>query len=834
MNKITLVILAWRFLLREWRAGELKVLGFSLILAVAAITSVGFFTDRINRALSQQANELLGADVLIQSDHKLAEKYFDLAEQHQLKHSLTVAFPSMAVSEDSNHLGMLKAVDHNYPLRGSLHIANELFSIGAATQAVPAVDEVWLEARMLTALNVNVGDTISIGASQFIVKALITAEPGRGGDMFSIAPRLLINREALPTTELVQPASRVKYNLLVAGDEANIDVYRQTIEKFDEAGVSILGVRDSRPEVRTALTRADQFLGLAAITSVILAGIAIALAARRFAQRHLDHCAIMRCIGADQKSIFSLYLLQMMFLGLIASLLGCVVGYIAHLFLLEVLGALVGVQLPAPSLWPLFAGVAIGLVTLLGFALAPLLQLNNVPALRVLRRDLGAIQAQSVWGYVLGIATLCALILLQTADLKLGAYVVGGLVAAFIVLALVASACVYLLRFIPHRNGSSYLHGLINLRRRPVNSVIQVSAFGLGLTILLLLTIIRVDLLNEWQHSIPEDAPNRFVINVQLSQVEDMKQFFAQHQLGTNPIYPMIRGRLISINDDLLKDQTFSDERAKNLAEREFNLSYAADMAEGNILLQGEWWSEDQYGQELLSVEEGIADTLNMSMGDELVFEVAGERFKGKISNLRKVDWDSFRPNFFVMAVPGLIDELPSTSMTSFYLAPDRFQVLNEMIAQFPNVTVIDIAAIMQHIRDIISRVSLAVEYVFFFTLLTGVMVLYAGIQATHDERLLENAIMRTLGADKKQIMQALWAEFICVGILAGLVAAFVATGMSYVISDKILNMPFNLNLNAWLVGVLGGALGVGVAGVLGSRSVVSQPPLQTLRKLSL
>ena len=834
MNASRLLILAGRFLLREWRSGELKVLGFSIILAVAAITSVGFFTDRVNRALSQQANELLGADILIRSDHKLADKYFELAEQHELEYSKTVSFPSMAVSENSNHLGMLKAVDENYPLRGSLQIADELFSIGAETQIIPTIDEVWIEARMLTALEVTVGDKIGIGASEFTVKALITSEPGRGGDMFSIAPRLLINQKALAATQLIQPASRVKFSLLVAGDEKNIARYREVISAYEERGVEIIGVRDSRPEVRTALTRADQFLGLAAITSVILAGIAIALAARRFAQRHLDHCAIMRCVGADQRSIFFLYLLQMVFLGLIASLIGCALGYVAHLFLLEILASLIGVQLPAPSLWPMFAGVLVGLVTLLGFALAPLLQLNNVPALRVLRRDLGAIQSQSVLGYVLGVVTLSALILLQTADLKLGVYVIGGLILSFIVLALVASGFVYLLRYIPHRTGSSWLHGLMNIRRRPVNSVIQISAFGLGITILLLLTIIRVDLLNEWQHSIPENAPNRFVINVQLAQVDDMKTFFDENQLGANPIYPMIRGRLISINGALMTDKVFTDERATNLAKREFNLSYAADIADGNVLLEGEWWTEAQYGQELLSVEEGIAETLGMKMGDELLFEVAGETFKGKVSNLRKVDWDSFRPNFFVMAVPGLIDDLPSTSMTSFYLAPDRFQVLNEMVKQFPNVTVIDIAAIMQHIRDIISRVSLAVEYIFFFTLLTGIMVLYAGIQSTHDERLLENAIMRTLGANKKQIMQALWAEFICMGILAGLVAAFVATGMSYVISDKILNMPFNINLNAWLFGIVGGALGVGIAGVLGSRSVVSQPPLQTLRKVSL
>ncbi len=834
MNKSRLIILAWRFLFREWRSGELKVLGFSLILAVAAITSVGFFTDRVNRALSQQANELLGADILIRSDHELAEKYFALAEQYQLEYSATVAFPSMAISASSNHLGMLKAVDENYPLRGSLHIASELFSIGSETQSIPMVDEVWLEARILTALDVSVGDKIGIGASEFVVAALITSEPGRGGDMFSIAPRLLINRAALAATQLIQPASRVKYNLLVAGEEHNLVLYRAAISAFAENGVTILGVRDSRPEVRTALNRADQFLSLAAITSVILAGIAIALAARRFAQRHLDHCAIMRCIGADQRSIFYLYLLQMIFLGLIASVLGCALGYVAHLFLLEVLASLVGVALPAPSLWPMVAGVMVGLLTLLGFALAPLLQLNNVPALRVLRRELGALQSQSILAYVLGVATLCALILLQIADVKLGIYVIGGLLLAFAVLALVASIFIYLLHFIPHRSGSSWLHGLINLRRRPVNSIIQVSAFGLGITILLLLTIIRVDLLNEWQRSIPDDAPNRFVINVQLAQVEAMKEFFAEHQLGANPIYPMIRGRLISINGALMTDQVFTNERAKNLAEREFNLSYAADIAEGNVLLQGEWWSEAQYGQELLSVEDGIAETLNMSMHDELVFEVAGETFKGKISNIRKVDWDSFRPNFFVMAVPGLIDELPSTSMTSFYLAPERFQVLNAMVKKFPNVTVIDIAAIMQHIREIISRVSMAVEYIFFFTLLTGVMILYAGIQSTHDERLLENAIMRTLGANKKQIMQALWAEFVSMGMLAGLVAAFVATGMAYVISSKILGMPFNLNLNAWLFGILGGALGVGIAGVLGSRGVVSQPPLQTLRKLSL
>ena len=826
--------MAMRFLRRDWRSGELSVLVSAILIAVAAVTSVGFFTDRIHLALQQQANELIGADLVLSSDHPLDEKYRREAEALKLNVSQNVSFPSMAVSEEGNQLGSLKAVDQDYPLRGNLRTADELFAPDKVARGVPELGTVWLEPRLFGGLKIKVGDNIGLGALDFKVTAILSSEPGRGGDIMAIAPRILINQEDLAATQLIQPGSRVSYSLLVSGEQDAIATYRRFAEENEERGVRIQGIEDSRPEIRTALARSQQFLGLAAVTSVILAGVAIALSARRFARRHLDHCAIMRCLGAQQVAVTQIFFIQMLVLGVLGSVAGCIVGFFTHQLLVSALGSLVGVSLPMPGVTPGLLGIATGLVTLLGFSLPPLMQLNKVPALRVLRRDLGALKAPGALTYLLGIAVLGGLMILQAGDIKMGVYIVAGTAIALLFLAGVAFLLVRSLKVGRERAGGSWLYGMTNIARRPAASVVQVVAFGLGIMALLLLTIIRGDLLNDWQDSLPADAPNRFIINIPADNVEPMQNFFRQRQMPVPELYPMIRGRLLSVNDKDVSPENYGNERAQRLAEREFNLSYAANMAEDNVLVEGEWWSEADVGKPWLSVEEGIAKTLGLKLGDVLVYDVAGESFRGEVVNIRKVNWDSFRANFFVLANPGLIDHLPTTYMTPFFLPAEKYKLLNELAERFPSITVFDVASIMSHVRGIIARVSMAVEYVFAFTLLAGLMVLYAGIQSTHDERLLENALLRTLGAQKKQITQVLLSEFVMLGVLSGILAAIIASVMALVIAKYVLNMPLYFNSWVWVMGVVGGGVGVGIAGLWGSRGVVNKPPLQTLRKISL
>ncbi len=848
--------LAMRMLRRDWQAGELRVLAAALIVAVTSITAVGFFTDRIHQALHHQANELLGADLLIASDQPVAANVRDLARQHGLHNTETLDFRSMVVAGDNTRLAEIKAVSDDYPLRGTLRTAPQRFAPDAPAAGIPAPGTVWLDAALLAPLNLNVGDAITLGEAQLTVAAVLTHEPARGGDLFSIAPRLMLNNADVPRTQLVQPASRVRYHLLVASDNAQrISAYRAAITPLLKTGERIEGIEDARPELRSALTRARSFLGLAALVSVMLASVAIATATRRFVLRHLDNCAMMRCLGAVQRDITRLYVYQIIVLGLTASLLGCVLGYAAQGVLVNVLGSMVSAELPPPSLWPVVSGLLTGMITLLGFSLPPLLQLKSVSPLRVLRRDIGAPQTSAVQGstsaagagsaraasltaYGAGITALAALILWQAGEIKLGLYMLGGTTITLLAL---GAFTVLLMRGLKllhrHHNGHSsvaWRFGMANITRRAQGSIVQVVGFGIGIMALLLLTLVRGDLLDDWQKSLPADAPNRFLINIQPDQVAPIRSFLANtpevEKHGEPVLFPMIRGRLSGVNDKSITPENYTDERAQRLVAREFNLSWAADMQADNKIVAGSWWKETDSDKHVISVEEGLATTLGLKLGDSMQFSIAGSEFSATITSLRKVEWDSMHPNFFVLAPPGAFDTYPASFMTSLYVPLDKPDIMNTLVKTFPNVTIIDIAAIMAQIRQIMERVTLAVEYVFMFTLLAGLLVLYAAIQSTLDERIHESAILRTLGARRGQLLTGLFAEFATLGLLAGLVAACAATLLGYVLATQLFHLPYTFNPWLWIIGVAGGTLGVGLAGLLGTLFILRQPPLQTLR----
>jgi putative ABC transport system permease protein len=538
-------------------------------------------------------------------------------------------------------------------------------------------------------------------------------------------------------------------------------------------------------------------------------------------------------VGATQKSVTQIYTTQILALGVVASLAGVLLGFAAHVLLIELLGAFAGVALPPPNIIPALGGLATGMVTLAAFSLPPLLQLQNVPALRVLRRDLGALRAPGWFAYTAGIAVLAALMVWQARDVKLGFYMTGGTVAAMVLLALIAWGLLLSLRLVRGQTKGSWLFGLSNLLRRRNASLLQIVAFGLGIMALLMLTIVRGDLLDEWAKTLPADAPNRFIINIQPGQAKEIETFFTSQGVAKPELYPMVRGRLVQVNHANTDATHFDGERAQRLIQRELNLTWTNELPAGNKVNDGKWWSAGDADKAWLSVEQGIAKTLGIKVGDSLTFKVGGDEFSAEVVSLREVNWDSFRANFFVIGTPGVLKSFPSTYMTSFYLAENRITLLNDLVNRFPNITVIDIAAIMTQVRDIINRVTLAVEYVFLFTLAAGVMVLFAGIQSTHDERMLENAIVRTLGGSRQQIVNALVSEFAILGILAGVLASVLATVLAYVIADSVLNMPFYFSGWMWIYGVAGGGVGVALAGYLGSRSVVNRPPLQTLRRVT-
>ena len=826
--------MALRLLLRDFRAGELTLIGIAVIIAVAGVTTVGFFTDRVQLALNRQANQLLGADLVISHDRALPPDFTQEAQRRQLLVTQMLRFPSMAVRGDKNVLADIKVVAAGYPLRGEVRIADRLYGEDRRASSIPAAGTVWVDERILAQLGVAVDEKISIGNKALQISHVMTQEPDAAIGFINAGPRVMLNEDDLAATGLVQSGSRIRYRLQMAGSAEAIDGYRDWVAARLRPGQRIEGIRDARPEIRSALERAEKFLNIAALVSVLLAAMAIALAARRFLQRHLDACAMMRCLGASQGQLMRLYCMHFAALGLAASVIGCAIGALAQQALAHWLGTVVAVDLPRPSALPLMQGMVIGLALLLGFALPPIIALGRVPTLRVLRRELGTPDGRGIAGYALGYAIIAGMIIWKASDLRLGLFVVLGFTGAM----LLAGALAWLLLKAVsglRNSGISWRFGIANLRRRPLGTIVQVIALGLGLMALLTLTLIRNDLLQAWQTSLPPDAPNRFLVNIQHDQIVPLKLFFAERQVAPPLLHPMIRGRLVKVNERSVSAADYADERARRQIEREFNLSWATTLPKDNLITAGQWWtaaaSREQY-----SMEDGIAQRLGVKLGDRLTFDIAGNAVTATVTSLRKVNWDSFNVNFFIIAPQSLLDGQPVSYVTSFHL-PSRqdgsSQLLNALVKQFPNLLVIDVAQVMLQVQKMITQVSKAIQFVFLFTLLAGLVVFYAAIASTQDDRMQQAAVMRTLGASRAQLTRAHLAEFAVIGALAGLIAAAGASGLGYVLAVKVLNVSYHFSPLAWLAGVVCGGAGIAIAGYLGTRRVLATPPIRVLRELA-
>ena len=828
MSIMNTLRLAWRLLSRDWRAGELRVLLAALILAVASVGTVGFFTDRVKGALTRQANLLLGADLLLSGDRPLADDFLGEARARGLAAVPAIKFNSMVQTAGGAGAAVLvdvKAVAAGYPLRGAILLADPADPAGRVAHGVPPPGEVWIDTRLAARLDAHPGTRIAVGESTLTVGAIVQQEPEVTSGLLALGPRLMMNLDDVAATRLLQPGNRASYRLLVAGDA--VSAFRDWAQAHLQRGQRLESIRDLRPEVRQTLERAEQFLGLAALVAVMLAAVAVALAASRYLRRHLDAAAMMRCLGAPQRQILSLFALQFLVLGLIASVAGCALALGGQQLLIVLLGGVVSADLPPPGAWPALAAAASGVVLLFGFALPPLFALSRVPPLRVLRRDLGMPRAGGWVGYALGAAAIALLIGWEAQDAKTAAIMIAGIAALLAVAGAIAWSLISLLRHLPQR-GYSWRYGLANLRRRPLASSLQIGALGLGLMALLLLTLVRGDLMRNWRASLPADAPNVFLINILPDQVDGM-QALLKRELATDvPLYPMVRGRLVAVNDVPVDSTRMTDARARRLAEREFNLSWMRELPRSNRVVAGQWWQAGETGG--MSLEDGIAETLGVKIGDVLTYDVVGTRISARVESLRKVDWDSFRVNFFALFPPGALDGLPTTYIAAAR-APANPAWLNGLLANFPNVLAIDVGELLHQVSAIIEQVARAVEFVFLFTLAGGVLVLEAAIAATQDERMFDAAVLRTLGASRRQLTAAQLAEFLALGMLAGLVAAGGATATAYVLADRVFHIPFGWNGWLWVIGIVGGALGVAAAGWLGTRATLRQPPLALLRQ---
>ncbi len=824
--------LAWRLLRRDWRAGELRILLLALIIAVTATSAISFFSDRLQRAMVNQSAELLGGDLRLSSPRAYPADWLQQADALGIAHTETLEFPSVVVAGDNFQLAGIKAVQQGFPLRGEVRVAKQPFGEEFTTQVIPAAGEAWAEGRLLPLLGINVGDTLELGSISLRITRVLAYEPGVAGGFAGLAPRLLINREDVARAAILRPGSRVSYNLFFAADDAALQRFKSWLKPRLEPSHSLTDIRSGRPTVGAALDRAEQYLGLSSLIAVLLAGVAIAMGARRYSERHFDMAAVMRCFGAGQRDLLALFLPQLLLLALLGSAIGVIAGYLVQFGLFVLLRELLPAVLPAPGWMPVVVGMLTGITVLAGFALPPVMRLRQVPALRVLRRELDPMPLRGWLVYGAALLAMGGLMWRYTGSAAMTLGVIGGAVIALALLGVLALALLRTSRLLHRGVGVAWRFGLNNLWRRPLLSVGQILAFGLTLMAMALIALVRGDLLNTWQTSLPANAPNQFVVNVLPEQVDAFRQFLEQKNIHDAVLYPMVRGRLAQINGIESKEFVGDEERGRGALNRELNLTWATDLPADNKVTAGNWFSRDASGKALVSMEEKLAQRMGVKLGDELTFDFGGEVLKATVDNLRSVQWDSFHPNFFMIFPPAVLDRFPATYITSFYLPQARKAELAQMLREFPAVTVIDMDRIMEQVRRILAQVTLAVEYVLVFVLLAGFAVLYAALQASLDERLHEGALLRTLGASRRQLRSGHLAEYAALGFLAGVFAAAGAELIAFILYWQVFNLDYSFKWWLWLVLPPLGALLIGVAGYRGTRRVVQTSPLRVLNEL--
>ncbi len=826
MNRVHIGL---RLLAREWRAGELRLLAFALVIAVASVTLLGFFADRLGRAMTAQSADLLGGDLLLSSPRPVADDWLQAARRRGLRTAVSLSFASVITHGDALELAGVQAVGAGFPLRGALRTAPRPYAADAATAEIPDPGTAWAEARLFSALRVHVGDTLGVGAATLRLTRVLTYSPGKGGSLF-LAPRLLINRTDLPATQLLQPGSRVTYEYLFAGPPALLQGYGAWLRSRLGPSHELTDVRRGRPAVGAALQRAQRYLGLASLTGVLLAAVAVAMAAQRHSRRHFDVAAMLRCFGATQRDVLAIYIPQLFGVGIVASTIGCVLGWLAQQGLVALLSGLLPKALPPPGPAPVLLGLLTGLVTLAGFGLPPVLRLREVPPLRVLRRDLLPLPRS---GWVTYVAALAAMVLLTwgyAGEWRLTLAVLAGVAAVAVTLSLLALGLLRLAQPLRKRVGVAWRFGLNNLWRRAGATVGQILAFALILMAMGAIALLRTDLLHTWQAQLPPDTPNYFAINILPQQVERVGRFLEHHALHASELYPMVRGRLTGIDGRPVSAAGPSRDQPEALR-RELNLTWAGALPSDNAVVAGHWWRDNRREPEV-SVEAELASRLGIRLGDTLEFSIGDARLSAHVTSLRSVQWDSFRPNFYMIFPPGALDGYPATYVTSFHLPTARDAVLAELVRTFPSVTVLDIGQILHQVRLILQQVTVAVEYVLLFVLIAGLAVLYAALQSSQDERLHEGALLRAFGASRRQLRAAHLAEFTMLGLGAGLLAALGTELVVYLLYTQVFELEFEPHALLWLALPLAGAAVVGGAGYWGTRAVVRQSPMSVLQRL--
>ncbi len=824
------VTLALRTLLREWRSGELGVLVLAITVAVAALTGVGFLVNRIGIAVDNQAGEVLAADLRLESGQPMDDAAIAEARKRGLEVARSTGLFSVVFNGDSNQLTSLRAVSEKYPLRGRVMLSDEPFGAPQAAQGNPARGEVWPDSRLAAALGVSVGTEVNIGARTFRVSRILITRPDQGATFLELAPSLIMNEDDLDSTELVQPGSRMRRAQLFAGPRDEIAVFKDWLEANKKPNEEIEDVEDSAPQIKSAIDRSARFLSIASLVAVLLCAIAVAMAARRYVHRHLDSVALLKTLGATRGFTLSVSLVQLTLVGLLAAVFGSLLGFGAQAWLVKVLAGLLRGDLPPPGLAPLGIGFLTAIAVLSGFALPPLLQLSRTPALRVLRRDVGPPRPLVILAFGPAVLAIAFLIYWVLRDQRTFIAFVLGLSVFVVVVAAAGWLLVWLTTRFRGGVGISWRYGLANLGRRRTESVVQLTAFALGIMMLLLLAVVRNDLLSEWRRSLPADTPNFFFINIPPDEHQQFTAFLEERGAQHARARPMVRARMTHINGAPIDGIKFTTRRGREFANRDQNITWAETLGNDNVLTAGKWFTAEDFGKPLVSVSTEYMEEMGLELGDELQFDIAGETRTAKISSVREVKWDSFQPNFFLMFAPGLLEGSQGTWMTAAHMTTTNPKTIADLVRRFPSVSVFNVDDLLRQVRSVIDKAVAAVQSVFLFTLLAGLVVLIAAVQASREERRYESAMLRTLGANRSTVLKGLLSEFAALGVLSGGLASAGASIAGVYIASNVLQIPYTPDPMVWFYGLVGGGLLVCFAGWLATRSVVNQPPVLTLR----
>ena len=815
---------------RQSRSGEVLVMIAAISMAVASLSAVGFLTDRISLSIEKQASELLAADLRISSPEPIPEEWIDLAKERKLDLASSQSFPSVVYSQEGNALARIKAVSSMYPLRGTVRISDNDSSDEYEVKKIPSPSEVWVDQAILYRLNAKIGDEISIGNSDFKITAILRYRPDQSIGFASLSPTVLMNISDIPGTGLITEGSRVNYSMLIAGENNEVQTFSELMSVKVNDSARISNPSDSSERTNQTINRSKQFLSLTVIISVLLSGIAISMSARRFAKKRMDMIALMKSFGAKRRFILQTIIIQLTMIGLTGVILGSIMGFIVENLVANLIADLFMSEFPNPTFQTLFIGLLAAFILLPGFAFSSLLQLSNTSAIKVLRKN--AIPAPPSELFIAGGALLSLSILLYyfVRDIELLAVIILGMLIISLLLFFIGQILAQILGSLRGGFGASWRYGLANVSRRGRDSAIQIVAFGLSLTALLLLSLIRTDLLTDWQKALGENTPNYFLINIQSYQTEGIREILKSSDGVLPEFVPLVRARMTEINGQSVQDRSYPDERGNWLANREANLSWSKTVNSKNKVTDGSWWSADYKGPPLVSIERSAAEDMGVAVGDNLTFLIAGENITAEISSIREVDWNSFSPNFFLVFSPNSLDTFPSSFISSMYLDKSENQILKELQINYPTVSVVDLDPILQQVRQVITKVSIAVQTVFIFTLIAGITVLFSAVHSTIDERKFESALLRAVGMKTRNVIISLLSEFSAIGLSAGILAASGASILAWQIASRFFEISYIFNLSLWLAGIVCGVVLVSLFGYIASRDAIKSPPVNVLR----